>query len=91
MSKKIWGVIEVIGAAVRGKVQKMIQKESKLSNLKGIKQEMIEQLNLNNIYTREDLADLSTDELLEMIELPKEEAGKIIMDAREPWFEETKD
>jgi len=68
-----------------------IKEESKLSNLKGIKQEMIEQLNLNNIYTREDLADLSTDELLEMIELPKEEAGKIIMDAREPWFEETKD
>ena len=68
-----------------------IKEESKLSNLKGIKQEMIEQLNLNNIYTREDLADLSTDELLEMIELPKEEAGKIIMDAREPWYEETKD
>ncbi len=68
-----------------------IKEESKLSNLKGIKQEMIEQLNLNNIYTREDLADLSTDELLEMIELTEEEAGKIIMDAREPWFEETKD
>lgn len=68
-----------------------IKKESKLSNLKGIKQEMIEQLNLNNIYTREDLADLSTDELLEMIELTEEEAGKIIMDAREPWFKKTKD
>ena len=68
-----------------------IKEESKLSNLKGIKQEMIEQLNLNNIYTREDLADLSTDELLEMIELTEEEAGKIIMDAREPWFEKTND
>ena len=68
-----------------------IKKESKLSNLKGIKQEMIEQLNLNNIYTREDIADLSTDELLEMIALTEEEAGKIIMDAREPWFKKTKD
>jgi hypothetical protein len=29
---------------------------------------------------------LSVDELLEMIELSKEDAGKIIMDAREPWF-----
>ena len=48
---------------------------------------MIEQLNRNNIHTREDLADLSTDELLEMIELTQEEAGKIIMDAREPWFD----
>ena len=68
-----------------------VKEESKLSNLKGINQEMIEQLNLNNIYTREALADLSTDELLEMIELSEEEAGKIIMDAREPWFEKTKD
>ena len=64
-----------------------IPEENKLSNLKGIEGEMIEQLNRNNIHTREDLADLSTDELLEMIELTQEEAGKIIMDAREPWFD----
>ncbi|MEC9206033.1 MAG: transcription termination factor NusA [Pseudomonadota bacterium] len=63
-----------------------IPEESKLSNLKGIEEEMVEQLNRNNIHTREDLADLSTDELLEMVELSQEEAGKIIMDAREPWF-----
>ncbi|MEC7832787.1 MAG: transcription termination factor NusA [Pseudomonadota bacterium] len=68
-----------------------IKDESKLSNLEDINQDMIEQLNLNNIYTREDLADLSTDELLEMIELTEEKAGKIIMDARKPWFEETKE
>ena len=41
---------------------------------------------LKEINNREDLADLSVDELLEMIELSKEDAGKIIMDAREPWF-----
>ncbi|MEC8996807.1 MAG: transcription termination factor NusA [Pseudomonadota bacterium] len=68
-----------------------IKDESKLSNLEDINQDMIQQLNLNNIYTREDLADLSTDELLEMIELTEEKAGKIIMDARKPWFEETKE
>ena len=46
----------------------------------------IEILGKNDINNREDLADLSVDELLEMIELSKEDAGKIIMDAREPWF-----
>ena len=40
----------------------------------------------NDINNREDLADLSVDELLEMIELSQEDAGKVIMDAREPWF-----
>ncbi len=66
-----------------------IPEENKLSSLKGIEREMIEQLNRNNIRTREDLADLSIDELLEMVELSQEEAGKIIMDAREAWFNKT--
>ena len=48
----------------------------------------IKKLNSNDINNREDLADLSVDELLEMIELSKEDAGKLIMDAREPWFNE---
>ena len=40
------------------------------------------------LIIEKDLADLSVDELLEMIELSQEDAGKVIMDSREPWFKE---
>ena len=63
-----------------------VDKENSLTNLKDLTTENIKQLASNDINNREDLADLSVDELLEMIELPKEVAGKIIMEAREPWF-----
>mgnify|MGYP000379503531 CR=1 FL=1 len=58
----------------------------KLSGVKELSKIHIDILAKNDINNREDLADLSVDELLEMIELSKEDAGKIIMDAREPWF-----
>ena len=38
--------------------------------------------------TQEDLAELSVDELLEVDEMPEEEAAALIMAARAPWFEE---
>ena len=65
---------------------KKIEEENSLSGFKELSKNHIETLEKNNINNREDLADLSVDELLEMIELSKEDAGKIIMDAREPWF-----
>ena len=64
-----------------------IEEENSLSNISGLNDEKIEILKNNEISDREDLADLSVDELLEMVELSKEEAGKMIMEAREPWFE----
>ena len=64
-----------------------IKEENSLSNISGLSDEKIEILKNNEISDREDLADLSVDELLEMVELSKEEAGKMIMEAREPWFE----
>jgi len=64
-----------------------IEEENSLSNISGLSDEKIEILKNNEISDREDLADLSVDELLEMVELSKEEAGKMIMEAREPWFE----
>ena len=64
-----------------------IEEENSLSNISGLSDEKIEILKNNEISNREDLADLSVDELLEMVELSKEEAGKMIMEAREPWFE----
>ena len=63
-----------------------IEQENSLSNFKILSKANIEKLTSNNINNREDLADLSVDELLEMIELSQEDAGKVIMDAREPWF-----
>ena len=52
---------------------------------------MIVLLGRNNIKTKNDLADLSSDELLEILEGKfenKENADKIIMKAREDWFKE---
>ena len=63
-----------------------IEQENSLSNFKILSKANIEKLTSNDINNREDLADLSVDELLEMIELSQEDAGKVIMDAREPWF-----
>ncbi|MFL2559813.1 MAG: transcription termination factor NusA [Gammaproteobacteria bacterium] len=63
-----------------------IEEENSLSNISGLNDEKIEILKNNKISDREDLADLSVDELLEMVELSEEEAGKMIMEAREPWF-----
>ena len=65
-----------------------IEQESSLSNFKILSKDHIEKLTSKDIKNREDLADLSVDELLEMIELSQEDAGKVIMDAREPWFNE---
>ena len=65
---------------------KKIEQENSLVGIKELSKNHIESLTKNNINNREDLADLSVDELLEMIDLTKEDAGKIIMDAREPWF-----
>ena len=65
---------------------KQIEEENSLSCIKELTKNQIDLLAKNDVNNREDLADLSVDELLEMIELTEEDAGKIIMDAREPWF-----
>jgi len=39
------------------------------------------------IRTRDDLADLATDELLELVDLEEQEASDLIMEARKHWFE----
>ena len=40
------------------------------------------------VVTREDLAELATDDLLEISELDEEAAAALIMKARAHWFEE---
>ncbi|MBH44059.1 MAG: transcription termination/antitermination protein NusA [Gammaproteobacteria bacterium] len=70
------------------KNQKEIEEKNSLTNIKKLSKENIGLLENSGISTREELADLSIDELLEVIELTNEEAGDIIMEAREPWFKE---
>lgn len=43
----------------------------------------------NGIITREDLAEQSVDDLLELGELTEDVAAKLIMTARKPWFSDT--
>ena len=62
-----------------------------MKEIEGLDQEMIVLLGKNNIKTKNDLADLSSDELLEILEGKfeiKEDADKIIMKAREDWFKD---
>ena len=62
-----------------------------MKDIDGLDPEMIVILGNNNIKTKNDLADLSSDELLEILEGKfdnHEEADKIIMKAREDWFKD---
>ncbi len=43
----------------------------------------------HGIITREDLAEQSVDDLLEISEIDEEKAASLIMTARKPWFDET--
>lgn len=57
-----------------------------LKSLDGLTPELIGQLAGNNIHTRDDLADLAVDELVEMTQMGEDDAKKLILKAREHWF-----
>lgn len=62
-----------------------------VQELEGLTLEMIVKLGQNNIKTLDDLGDLASDELLELLQsktLTQEQANDIIMKARAHWFEE---
>lgn len=65
--------------------------EEDLLNLEGMTPELADELARNNIATRDDLADMGTDEIVGMGGLDEEQAGKLIMAARAHWFEEAED
>ena len=44
-----------------------------------------------SIITREDLAELASDDLLEIEKMNQEDADSLIMNARAHWFEEEKE
>ena len=57
-----------------------------LSSVEGITPQIIEQLNAQQISTRDDLAELAVDELVEMTQMDEEIAKTLIMTARAHWF-----
>ena len=63
-------------------------KDNLISDFDELSEENVIKLNSQNINSKDDLADLSVDELLDMIELSHDVAGKIIMKARERWNKE---
>ena len=60
--------------------------DESLLNMEGMTENLAKQLAAKGILTMEDLAEQSVDELLEIEGLTKEQAGALIMKAREPWF-----
>jgi len=56
--------------------------------LEGIDAELLLKLKQADILTRDGLAELSVDDLLEISNITKQEAAKLIMAARAHWFKE---
>ncbi len=59
-----------------------------LRDLEGMTPELLATLAENGVHTRDDLADLATDELVEISGLGAEESTALIMKAREHWFDQ---
>lgn len=57
-----------------------------LLEMEGMTRHLAYLLASRGIITREDLADACTDDLSDIEELSEEDAGKLIMTARKPWF-----
>lgn len=89
-------VEELRGRARDALLTQMIAKEEKLEDKKPA-EDMLS-LDLMNdklayvlaekgVRTRDDLADLATDELLELVDMEEADASELIMEARKHWFE----
>jgi N utilization substance protein A len=59
-----------------------------LSSLPGMTAELIEQLKTIGVTNTDELAEQAIDELLVLPAMTEEQAGKLIMKARERWFDE---
>lgn len=89
-------VEELRGRARDALLTQMIAKEEKLEDKKPAEDMLgLELMNDKlafiladkGIRTRDDLADLATDELLELVDMDQSEASELIMEARKHWFE----
>ena len=59
-----------------------------LAELDGMDDDLARRLATQGVVTRDDLADLATDELVDMADVDDERAGALIMAARAAWFED---
>ena len=59
-----------------------------LLNMEGMDDNLALELAKKGIVSMEDLAEQSVDELIDIEHMSEEKAGKLIMEARAPWFEE---
>ena len=71
--------------------EKLDEVEEELKTLNGIDQDMLRDLAQAGITTRDSLAELATDELIEITGVSEEEAKTVILAAREHWFAETQE
>lgn len=69
--------------------QEVQAEESGLRDVEGITPELIEKLAEAEIQTRDDLADLAADELMEITGLDSDAANALIMQARAHWFDKS--
>ncbi len=69
--------------------QEVENETGRLSDVEGITKEIIKSLQEHDILSQEQLADLASDELVEMIGLDQEVAKSLILSARAPWFKES--
>ncbi len=90
-------LINRANAWLDAKAEELKQKQQELGladdlvNFEGLTPDQIIKLGENEIKTRDDLADLATDELVELLgegSLKLVQAEQIIMDARAHWFED---
>jgi transcription termination/antitermination protein NusA len=68
------------------KEEKVEEVSQDLRDLEGLTPELIAKLAAGDIHTRDDLADLAVDELVEMTGVDEAQAKALIMKAREHWF-----
>ena len=59
-----------------------------LRDLEGMTPDLLAKLAQGGVHTRDELADLATDELVEMTGQTEDEATALIMKAREHWFDQ---
>ena len=62
-----------------------------LLNMEGMNEALAHRLSSHGVVTMEDLAEQSTDELMEIAGLDEARAGELIMTARAPWFAEAEE
>ena len=71
--------------------EKLNETADDLLSLEGMDRELAVKLAEANVRTRDDLAELAVDELIEITGVSEEEAKTVILAAREHWFAETQE